>query len=78
MDTEQQVVNNGRPGSGRTRISGSLLILVMIDVMAFAAGVWLALGMPEAFDAAASSANAGATMASESPTLQGRSAPRVQ
>ena len=70
MDTEQRVVNpDSRRGLGydRRRVSGSLVVLVTIDVLAFAAAVWLALGMPEAFDAAASSANAGAALASGNP-----------
>ena len=70
MDTEQRVVHlDSRRGRGgeRRRVSGSLLVLVTIDVLAFAAAVWLALGMPEAFDAAASSANSGAALASGKP-----------
>lgn len=70
MDREQRVVNlDSRRvrGSDRRGVSGSLLVLLTIDVLAFAAAVWLALGMPEAFDAAASSANSGAALASGNP-----------
>ena len=70
MDTERRVLNlDSRCGRGddRRRVSGSLLALVTIDVLAFAAAVWLALGMPEAFDAAARSANAAAALASGDP-----------
>ena len=70
MDTAERVVkldSKRARGDGRRRVSGSLLVLVTIDVLAFAVAVWLALGMPEAFDAAASSANAGAALASGHP-----------